>query len=243
MPPSRPNTTASSWVARAEVARTQVLQVGDEPSVHELRVALARVRAWLWLGGEVRLARRVRELRRSAGPLRDVDVVSSLGGLRQDAERLRGERSGLLEELQSQLVRPKVVRLLTALRSLPPLDEDRVRRRLAVALRRCLERGDARACAAGRRAALHALRRSARRVRFGLELLGADARVPKRLQSALGAVCDLDLALEHGAGTTGSRELLERRRAVAFRQALQVWWTVRPALASLLEQSAHAPSR
>ena len=219
------------WLRALEHARKVAHRGVDPEGVHELRVALARIRLWLRLAHHRTLRDDTRWLRSAAAPLRDVDVRLSLHPPPAEARRLARRRVTERRKLREQLDAPRTHALLTALARLPP-----VRRKAA---RRQLDRLAARVLEAGERVerhphdldALHALRVAARRLRYGLDYLGQRSGPVAALQESLGEACDCAITLgrRHRAGPF-ERELIERRR-IAERKARKQWYALRPELA------------
>ncbi len=86
-------------------------------------------------------------------------------------------------------------------------------------------------------AALHALRRSVRRVRFGLEWIGEQPRRIVDLQEALGVVGDrmaalrhLELLAEEGAQVLRYRRRLRQELRAGVREARRQWKRCRESL-------------
>lgn len=175
---------ATAWLRHLDDARTLAL-AGDVEGVHQVRVALRRLRVWVSFRQLDELEDELRWLCGELAPLRDLDVFGEV--LTTEArEALRPEAvSRAVKALESTrwlalrdglaAVRPP--RGSKAKRALPRL-EKRLKRR-----QRAMRPGDG--------AALHAARRALRRVRYAREWLGLDASEHAQQQERLGAVCDL----------------------------------------------------
>lgn len=182
---------ATAWLTHLDDARTLAL-AGDVEGVHQVRVALRRLRVWLSFKGHASLQEELRWACGELAPLRDLDVFGEVltsealdelrpGAVETAAEALGSERWLALRQRLSKVRAPKRAR---ARRALPKLEQ-----RLAQ-LRDALPSGDGEA--------LHRLRRQLRRVRYAREWLGLDTSELGAEQEWLGAVCDL-LALANFA--------------------------------------------
>ncbi|RIH86636.1 CHAD domain protein [Meiothermus luteus] len=172
-----------------------IARAGQDPEgVHQVRVAGRRLRVWLRLAGMRTLDDDLAWLVRSAGEVRDLEVLLQTEfpqAFREWAQsRLNTAREKLLPVLESK----RLEGLLQALSLLPPLGiadaEPRLGRFFAQVERRAAlwsqeERFDV----------LHALRRALRRLRYALEWLGQESRAVKSLQESFGQVGDLHLTL------------------------------------------------
>lgn len=198
---------------------------GHEEAVHQVRVAGRRLRVALPLlarkgdGRTVRRAVRVlRRLTRAVGAGRDMDVVLGLFQDRLDALRsTSAEQRALLSRLRTARARSRS----QVAEDVLDLDIDGLRHNLrrllrdgaaeaetALARARALREAQGKALLRGfsqigahyRPAALHALRRRIRRLRYAAEVedavRGEDSRAPalwKRLQDAIGVIHDHDV--------------------------------------------------
>jgi len=209
----------------------------DPEGVHQVRVAVARLRVWLDLGGWRVLHDDLRWLRARAAPVRDLDVQLARELPPAYAERLRAEHRLAREALVRALQTDRLHALLSALAVLPPLSASEARDGLERLTRRTLALG--RALPRDGYACLHAVRRSVRRVRFALEWLGQPSDEIVRLQDALGAFGDAFVAVryakEHGRGPEMAehRRVLDRELRDAARKARAVWRRARPVLEAL----------
>jgi CHAD domain-containing protein len=210
---------------RLEEAAERVLTDDDDPdSVHDLRVALRRTRTALEVGRSVlggfhadEVRRSLRDLQRATGALRDEEVllelVASLGvdppdvrtwtqGRRRRERALRGALRRRLRDGDLDRGR-RLLDALLAFRIRPSRE-----RRLGKFAKRAVE--DARRDMERRRAgpidnvkAIHALRIACKRLRYTVEAfanalpphLSALAQASARLQSRLGELLDVDVAI------------------------------------------------
>ncbi len=213
--------SARRYVA-AQAAQLRALSpraaAGDDDAVHDARTATRRLRAGLDVSRSLvddpaPLMDALRDLGRTLGAVRDPAVqLAWLRTALADApgddppararlveDRLGARRTGLVA-LRRQLRSAVHARLLAGLEAIVdhpwPPDEGRILHRAGHQWHR-LERALAAADEAGpedRDAALHAVRRQARRTRYAAEVVGADAArgaaLASRLQDALGAQHD-----------------------------------------------------
>jgi CHAD domain-containing protein len=199
----------------------------DPENLHQLRVATRRIRAFLRVarrhvepGWSEETRRRLGELGRSLGPVRDLDVLleslrGDVAGLEEDERRagegllaqLEADRDRLQRELVQALDAPAYAEILHRLqRPIYPAAE-RPRRSLAQLAEREVGRLAKRVDRLGASPAdeaLHRLRIRVKRVRYTLELAVPDAdkrtqrmiRAAKRLQDVLGEHQDAVVAEE-----------------------------------------------
>ncbi|MCC6406455.1 MAG: CHAD domain-containing protein [Planctomycetes bacterium] len=166
----------------------------DREGVHQVRVAAARLEAYLRLAGRRSLRDDLRWLRERASAVRDLDVLLERELPTALAEWLAGERlvarAGLIEALES----PRLRSLLEGWRWVPALSrEDAAERRERLAAR--AERRARRALDPESGAdAFHAVRRALRRLRYADEWLGRDVAALKALQDSLGELNDVSVA-------------------------------------------------
>lgn len=225
------------WLEHLRV-HLDALRVDVTPAaVHQLRVALARLRVWTLLADEDDVAPEVRWLRRAASTIRDLDVQLSMPALPLElASRLRADRQRAVAALSRVARGRRASALVDTLASLGSASARRARKRLRRLAGRALARGD-RGFAADREAE-HALRRAVRRVRFGLEWLGDECPPLVELQSALGDVNDRAMALVGARGrsarVTRYRAVLSEELAAAEARALRQWSVARVSLAALI---------
>ena len=194
----------------------------DPEGVHQLRVAAGRLDTWLRLAGLRVYRDDLRWIRQRASAVRDLDVVLACRGPAAFKRWLRDrrvtERRGLLEALES----PRLAALVEGLSLLPKLDRARARSSVAKLADRALRRGEELASDL-EVTSFHALRRAARRLRYGLDWLGFDSREVKELQDALGEVNDAAVGLALLDACPQRRQLGAHRRALVSRlRAAQV---------------------
>jgi CHAD domain-containing protein len=224
---------------------------GHDEAVHQIRVAGRRLRVALPLlarKGDSRTVRRavkvLRRLTRAVGEGRDMDVVLGLFQDRLDAlQTTTAEQRALLSRLRAARARSRS----QVAEDILDLDIDGLRRNLrrllregaseapvALARARTLREDEGAALLRGfsqvgeryRPAALHALRRRVRRLRYAAEVedtvRGEDTRAPalwKRLQDSIGVLHDHDVLatwLEEQAHAAGTRD-----NAILARAALR----------------------
>lgn len=240
---SPPLLPANTWLA--ELARqVERLRVSiDAESVHKLRVSAGRLSVWLELGARRALRDDLRRLRRSAGSVRDLDVIAAHEHGAAWAAVLRQERAEEATRLRAALSAPRVDALVHALGLVPDPD--------AVCVRSALQRLKRRVSRAGdrldapddegeeRERALHRLRRRVRRLRYALDWMGADTADLRDLQEHLGELNNLAVERAKLATRDGDRALDGRRAAVALEmeqrreRALAAWRALRPRIGDL----------
>ncbi len=203
----------------------------DPEGVHQVRVAIRRLRVWLRLAGMRVLEDDLAWLVRGAGEVRDLEVLLQRPDL---PKAFRAWAKSRLEQARATFVplldSPRLAGLLQALANLPPLDEASAQVRLKRFFRQV-----------GRKAEewqwqgsiehLHALRRALRRLRYALEWLGQDSRAVKDLQEVFGKVGDLSFTLrylttyeaEGGRLPRAYKQQLERLLAEALEEAKETW--------------------
>jgi len=209
----------------------------DPEGVHQLRVAIARIRVWLELGGWKVLHDDLRWLRTKAAPVRDLDVQLGRELPAAYAEELLAEHERAREALLAALGDARFESLVSALEVLPPLRTQRARKGVARFVRRTLALG--RELPQDGYESLHAVRRSVRRVRFALEWLGEPSDGVVELQDALGAFGDAWVALRRAERHRKGHEMVEHQRALdrelrdTARAARRAWRRARPTLEAL----------
>ena len=171
---------------------------GDDPEgVHQVRVAVRRLRVWLELAHIRVLEDDLAWLVRGAGKVRDLEVLLQDAALPKPFQswakaRLAQARSDFIPMLDS----PRLSGLLQALATLPALEESQAKQQLERFYRRVEQRAKE-----WKRAdtpeTLHALRRALRKLRYGLEWLDQDPKAIKELQEVLGRVRDLSFSLSY----------------------------------------------
>jgi len=188
IPPTR-------WL-EALISHLPAARTGSDPeAVHQVRVAVARLRVWLALGGRRVLQDDLRWLRRNIAGIRDLDVHLAQSPPPGLAERLRDARLTAQRELGQVLDQARIDGLLRALALLPPLSVDDARARLVRLVRRARKRRRQALARPAHLPSLHALRCAVRGLRFALEWLGPCPDELVETQDALGAVVDRMVAL------------------------------------------------
>jgi len=208
-----------------------IARTGHDPEgVHQMRVALRRLRVWLELAGNRVLEDDLAWLVRGAGQVRDLEVLlqdPSLPKPFQDwaRNRLEEARAEFLPMLDS----PRLPGLLVALSVMPPLVKKEAEREL-LRFGEGVRRRGVQWQQQGGFEALHALRRALRKLRYGLEWLERDSDAIKELQEVLGRVGDLNFSLRYvrmfeaeGGQVVRYKKSLEARLQVAHDQARQTW--------------------
>ena len=200
-------------------------RAGKNPEgVHQLRVAVARIRVWLDLGRWRVLHDDLRWLRAKAAPVRDLDVQLA----REAPAPLRGalvaEREAARSVLLAALDDARFESLVSALASMRPVHRRQARKCVARFVGRALARG--RAAGPKDYARLHALRRSVRRVRFAIEWMGEPVDELIALQDALGAFGDAWVAVRRARRNGEGREIRRHRRRLEgeLRDSARVAW-------------------
>lgn len=209
-----------------------IAREGQDPEgVHQVRVAVRRLRVWLRLARMRMLEDDLAWLVRAAGQVRDLEVLLQHPNLprafRAWAElRLKQARTAFVPLLDS----PRLAGLLTALAYLPPLDakvaESRLPRFVQQVERRAQEWRSEDSIER-----LHALRRALRRLRYALEWLEQDSDTVKALQEIFGQVGDLSFTLnylvafeaEGGRAPASYRKQLEAKLTQALEATKQAW--------------------
>jgi CHAD domain-containing protein len=223
---TEPANPARRWLRELEAALRQVHLRGDPRSIHQLRVCLARLRVWLWLGKHRALADEARWLRRLAGPLRDLDVQRAISrGPEAGDRRSAAQRRTAWKTLCRHLDEDRARAFRRALEEIEPPRRKRAQKRLRRLLLRTLERAERLEGHWDEADHLHALRQAVRRVRYGMECMGLDVDAVAALQEALGAAHDLSLAAARGGGAG-----IERKLAAAQARARESWPKARRAL-------------
>ncbi|GEM87099.1 CHAD domain-containing protein [Meiothermus granaticius] len=212
------------WLQHLET-HLPIAKVGTDPEgVHQVRVAVRRLRVWLELAGMRVLEDDLAWLVRGAGKVRDLEVLLGQPGLPQPFREWGLEQLGAARlELVPLLESPRLKGLLRALALLPPLEETTAKARLP----RFGERAAQRAREweqQGTFETLHALRRALRKLRYAREWLGLSTEGVKKLQEALGAVGDLTFILHYltlfEAGSTAALPRFRRQLEAGLEKAL-----------------------
>lgn len=184
--------------------------IAAEESVHDLRVAIARVRSALRTFGpalptdtSLELGLRLKQCAAMLGPARDLEVIGELldsapqGPMRdRETTEIRTELASRLEQARSEISGVAHARLVADLTSY--VDGLATRKGdLRPLARRALRRADKRLDAAGRDPdALHRARAAAKRARYAAEVVGKPkrARRLKRRTEGLGIHHDCHVA-------------------------------------------------
>ena len=207
-------------------------RAGTNPEgVHQMRVAIRRLRVWLELGGYKTLEADLTWLVRGAGTVRDLEVLLGHSGLPRGFQRWAGERLG---EARAQFVpmleSARHEGLLQALSNLPALEREGALARLKRFEQR-VERREAEWQQHDSLEALHALRRALRKLRYVREWLELDSEAIKELQESFGQVGDESFILRYlaafkaaGGGVDSVyAHGLQGRLELAWHQARQSW--------------------
>jgi CHAD domain-containing protein len=219
------------WLEHLETHLLVAKAGADPEGVHQVRVAVRRLRVWLELAGLRVLEDDLAWLVRGAGKVRDLEVLLGHPRLPRPFQEWAAERLGEARaELVPMLESPRLKGLLRALSALPPLERPAAEARLERFVRR-VERRAAEWEAHDDFERLHALRRALRKLRYAREWLGLDPQAIKELQDALGAVGDLTFTLHYLAMFEGDgkkalaqfRARLETRLEEALKTAKDAW--------------------
>ena len=175
---------AKEWLEHLDGARTLAL-AGDATGVHQVRVAARRLRVWLGFKGHASLEAELRWVCGELALLRDLEVF----GATLTAEAVAELRTRATQRAVEALESTRWTALREELENTRPPKRSRAKKALPK-LEKKLEKRRA-TLPAGDGPALHALRRSLRRVRYAREWLGVDASELAAEQEQLGAVCDL----------------------------------------------------
>jgi CHAD domain-containing protein len=221
----------SPWLAHLRKHLPIARQGQDPEGVHQVRVAVRRLRVWLQLAGMRVLEDDLAWLVRAAGQVRDLEVLLLHPDLPPAFQkwarvRLKQARTEFIPVLDS----PRLAGLLQALSILPPLDGKAAQARLARLAQR-VERRAEEWRAEDSIESLHALRRALRRLRYAREWLQQDSEIVKKLQDIFGQVGDLSFTLnylsiyeaEGGRAPIRYRKKLEAGLTQALATAKQTW--------------------
>jgi CHAD domain-containing protein len=216
---------AERWLLHLERHLPIARRGSDPEGVHQMRVAIARLRVWLVLGGWHVLDDDLRWLRDGLAAVRDLDVQLAREPPATWATELLRRRSLARAELVSMLTHPRVPSLLAAIRWLPPIPIIRAQKVIPTLAHRLRVRTRAAQRHTRDPTPLHRLRCAVRRLRFALEWLGAEPTTLARAQTVLGDACDLATGLEtleraQGRGLRGYRHQLRHELRDARRHAL-----------------------
>ncbi len=224
---------ATRWLARL-VDLVPIARLGADPEgVHQVRVATARLRVWLALGGWHVLVDDLQWLRRHAERVRDLDVHLARRPPADVAEQLLRKHALARDELRAALDSARTAGLTRALSYLPPIARTAAAPRMANMARVVLHRFRVAAAEPHQMAALHRARRALRRLRYSLDWIDACPKEIVALQDALGEAADCGAALRHldGADSDGSRAYhrqLEDELEHHARSARRMWRRVKP---------------
>jgi CHAD domain-containing protein len=212
----------------------------DPEGVHQVRVAVCRLRVWLDLGGLCVLDDDLRWLRHGVAKVRDLDVQLQHQPPKAWAEKLRQRRAREHAALCRLLDDRRLKSLLTALELLPSVPRARARRGLASIAAQTLRRGRAAEKKPRDLPELHRLRGMVRWLRYALDWLGEDSRRLEGLQDALGTAFDRYVALKQlGHPGPGSQlHRFHRDLASQLRETTRIahlaWKDTRPWVEALL---------
>lgn len=229
--------SATPWLQRL-VDSIPIARAGQDPEgVHQLRVAIARLRVWLFLGRWQALRDDLRWLREQAASVRDLDVQLSKELPPSLARHLQARRLVARRELLQALSDPRIDGILLSLGQLPPVPRQDAVRRVGKLARGVLRRGRRALAHPKKLAALHTLRRATRRLRFALEWLGACPTEIVELQNKLGTVSDSIVALRHlkqlppgKRGLDAYRGRIQDELRQCARAARHLWLRLEPEL-------------
>lgn len=227
---------AGPWLEHL-VSHLPMAKAGDDPqAVHQVRIALERLRVWLFLSERQELETELKWLRDEVGQVRDLHIQLKEEPPRALAELLRARLAQAQARLAETLEQPRVPWLIDSLRALPALESGAIKGPLRRLLREARARGRR---AARRPQALkrwHGLRRAVRRLRFALEWQGRSPDKLIALQDVLGTMNDHANTLRYLDQVAPSPELAERREGVERdlkrlrRKAERRWHRIRPRL-------------
>jgi len=226
-----PTTSLERWLQHL-LEYLPVARLGQDPEgVHQIRVAVRRLRVWLRLAGMRVLEDDLAWLVRAASQVRDLEVLLQHPSLPTAFQkwarvRLAEVRAGFIPVLDS----PRLAGLLQALSTLPPLDDNLAQTRLERFVRQVDRRAEEWRTE-DTIESLHALRRALRRLRYAREWLGKDSDTVKALQEIFGQVGDLSFILnylvafeaEGGKASVRYRQKLEADLTSAQAAARQAW--------------------
>jgi CHAD domain-containing protein len=230
--------TADHWLRHLQ-RHVRVARTGADPEgAHQMRVAIARLRVWLALGGWRVLDDDLRWLRERLATIRDLDVQLGHAPPPSWAAALHHRHHRAQHELLATLEHPRLPSLLAGLGYLPPVPFLRARRRIPNMARRVLGRVRAARRDGYDLESLHRLRCVVRRLRFALEWVGDETAGLVTVQDALGGACDLGIAVRslgnrRGKGVRRYRATLVRDLRRAGREARAELRRLRPHLETL----------
>jgi len=209
----------------------KVARQGTVPEgVHQVRVATRRLDAWLTLGGWRVYRDDLRWLRRKAAAVRDIDVLL---GRKELPRMLRPQFMAMKRELHSEFILAcddaRLAAVLVGLAVVYPIRLSAARKRLKRMHADVIDHGTGAEKNGGDVESLHRLRRSLRRFRYGLELVGDTAVPLKKMQEILGNINDLAVAMRSvdllppDKVSLRYRETLENELALSLPLARGLW--------------------
>jgi CHAD domain-containing protein len=206
----------------------------DSEGAHQIRVAAARLRIWLALGGWHVLSDDLRWLRRHAAHVRDLDVHLSRQPPPELAARLAAEHAQAQRELVAALDSDRTAGLLQALALLPAISPSQAAPGFVKLASTTLRRFRAAARDPDDVGRLHRARCALRRLRYALDWIAACPDEIVALQDELGEVGDRIAALRHidAAGSTSThayRGQIEDELRTHARRAQHMWSKLEPA--------------
>ncbi len=225
----------SAWLELLQ-EELDVARTGDDPgSVHRMRVAAGRLRVWLELGDRRALIDDLRWLRRSAGEVRDLDVLIAETTDPECASWLVERRVAAQRQLIDALADERVGALLAALAWMPPLPRAHARRNVARLLKRALRAGTRIERAPTDVSAWHRLRRSLRRLRYAREWLDENTDELRDFLDVLGdlnnrVVESRELAECPANGAAAARTAADRKIETQCEAAAVAWTKLRAKL-------------
>lgn len=185
------------WLEALEKALKTVRQADSAEGAHDFRVAIARLRVWLTLGGWHLLDDDLKRLRDSAARLRNLDAqLQEQRPPEALAQRWRGERERERQIFLRSLERAPTGAIFEVLRELPAVRRKDAKKTVARLAQKALHDGP-RAVTVKQ---LHRLRRDLRKLRYAQEWLERDAGTLSKAQDAAGAVVDATIALQLSRG-------------------------------------------
>lgn len=176
----------TAWLERLQ-QELRVARAGDDPEgVHQMRVAAARLRVWLELGGRRALVDDLRWLRRSGGDVRDLDVLIAENTRPECAGWLSDRREEARRKLLAALDDERVDAMFGALACMPPLERSEARKNLAKLVKHALRAGAKTEKDETDVTRWHELRRTLRKLRYAREWLDEDTKKIHELLDVLG---------------------------------------------------------
>lgn len=245
---SKDGIAAGRWLRHLK-RHIPVARAGLDPEgAHQMRVAIARLRVWVALGGRRSLDKDLRRLRDRIGLVRDLDVQLQHEPPPSLVAALRRRHDRAHRELVATLDDARLPSLLAALSRLPPVPSARARSMVPSMSRRVLRRARAAKRHGHDLDSLHRLRCAVRRLRFALEWLGSETADLVKVQDLLGEACDFSVALQslgrrRGRRVRRYREELVRARRRAEHEARIAFRHVRPRLEELASRTEDVARR